>query len=198
MPAHLPFPRVLKPRVGAGAQATWLVRDSDNWNAAVRAAQTELPGSDFVVQPYQPGAPASMALLCGKDQTLLTPGAFQRLRTDDRLTYEGGSAPLPRPLRARAQRLARSARAAAAPLRGYVGIDVILGHAKNCDAEDCSADVVVEINPRLTTSYIGLRRLTADNLASHWLRVLGLSDGSAFMEMQIDWRAADAVEPAVW
>jgi predicted ATP-grasp superfamily ATP-dependent carboligase len=192
-PRDLPFPRVLKPRVGAGAQATWLVRESERWSAAVRAAHAELPGSDFIVQPYHPGTPASIALLCGKDRTLLTPGAFQRLRTDDRLTYEGGSAPLPPPLRQRAQRLARAARAAAAPLHGYIGIDVILGHA-----EDGADDVVVEINPRLTTSYIGLRRLTGDNLAGHWLRVLGIGEQQAHEQARIDWSEANSGQPVVW
>ena len=45
--------------------------------------------------------------------------------------------------------------------QGYVGIDLVLG-----SAEDGSADVVVEINPRLTTSYVGLRQLLKTNLAA--------------------------------
>jgi len=32
------------------------------------------------------------------------------------------------------------------------------------DAADGSGDFAIEINPRLTTSYVGLRALTADNL----------------------------------
>jgi predicted ATP-grasp superfamily ATP-dependent carboligase len=49
---------------------------------------------------------------------------------------------------------------------GYIGIDLILG-----DAADGSNDYVIEINPRLTTSYIGLRALAQDNLAQAMVRI---------------------------
>ena len=52
-------------------------------------------------------------------------------------------------------------------LRGYVGVDVVLG-----TAADGSGDVVIEINPRLTTSYIGLRALARFNLAEALLAVV--------------------------
>jgi predicted ATP-grasp superfamily ATP-dependent carboligase len=42
------------------------------------------------------------------------------------------------------------ARAAAAPPRGWVGVDMILGSA--ADGRD---DRVLEVNPRLTTSFVG-------------------------------------------
>jgi predicted ATP-grasp superfamily ATP-dependent carboligase len=51
-------------------------------------------------------------------------------------------------------------------LQGYVGIDLILGAAP-----DGAGDSVIEINPRVTTSYIGLRHLCRDNLAEKMLRV---------------------------
>ena len=62
----------------------------------------------------------------------------------------------------------RAARAVAA-LRdptGYLGIDLILGAAA-----DGSEDVVIEVNPRLTTSYIGLRAATDANLAGLMLTI---------------------------
>jgi hypothetical protein len=48
-------------------------------------------------------------------------------------------------------------------LTGYVGVDVILG---------VESDQVIEINPRLTTSYVGLRALAADNLMDLLLRLV--------------------------
>ena len=54
------------------------------------------------------------------------------------------------------QTLARAAVRAIAGLRGYVGVDLVLGE----DAVRC-----IEINPRLTTSYIALRRVARLNLA---------------------------------
>ncbi|NIV10374.1 MAG: ATP-grasp domain-containing protein, partial [Aliifodinibius sp.] len=41
-------------------------------------------------------------------------------------------------------------------LRGYVGVDMVLTNDE---------PVVVEVNPRLTTSYIGLRKVINFNLA---------------------------------
>ena len=49
---------------------------------------------------------------------------------------------------------------------GWLGIDLVLG------GDPAGADdLVIEINPRLTTSYLGLRRLAHDNLAAALLAV---------------------------
>ena len=48
---------------------------------------------------------------------------------------------------------------------GYVGLDLILGKAT-----DGSEDVVIELNPRLTTSYVGLSQATSQNLAEAMLQ----------------------------
>ena len=71
---------------------------------------------------------------------------------DGRFVYLGGSLPLPHALASRATRLAQQAVAALPDPLGYVGVDLVLG----ADA-DGADDYVIEINPRLTTSYIGLR-----------------------------------------
>ena len=49
------------------------------------------------------------------------------------------------------------------PTVGYVGMDMILG------PEGPESDVVLELNPRLTTSYLGLRQLARANLAAAML-----------------------------
>ncbi len=51
---------------------------------------------------------------------------------------------------------------------GYLGVDLILG-----DHDDGSRDFVIEINPRLTTSYVGLRAASRSNLAQAMLDVAG-------------------------
>ena len=43
---------------------------------------------------------------------------------------------------------------------GYVGFDIILG-----PSGDGRQDRIIELNPRLTTSYVGLRAATLGNLA---------------------------------
>jgi hypothetical protein len=52
------------------------------------------------------------------------------------------------------------------PPHGYVGVDLILGN----DPAG-GADRVLEINPRLTTSYVGLRAAAKTNLAEAMLAV---------------------------
>src|SRR5262249_27211100 len=110
--------------------------------------------ADHIVQPFVPGVAASVAFLFGPGRCLALPPAAQRLSEDDCFRYLGGSVPLPPPLAERARRLAWTAVETLPDLRGYVGVDVVLG-----DATDGSADWIIEINPRLTTSYVGLRAL---------------------------------------
>jgi len=160
--ASICFPAVCKPRDGAGSQATSLVRDRDVLRRVIGAE----PGVEFVVQPYVPGPPASVAFLLGPCQRLSLPAAAQLLSDDGRFRYLGGQLPLPPGLAARAQRVARLAVDALPGLRGYVGVDVVLG-----DAPDGSRDRVIEVNTRLTTSYVGLRACCRANLAEVLLAV---------------------------
>ena len=83
---------------------------------------------------------------------------------------------MPAVLRKRAVRLAHAAIAGIEGLQGYVGVDLVLGAAP-----DGTRDYAIEINPRLTTSYIGLRQLCRSNLAQAWLDVL---DGR---DVVLDW-----------
>lgn len=163
---NLPYPLVWKPRFGAGSIATFLVRKAGDWPRCRHEARAEGWRGESLAQTWVPGRPASVALLVGPRQCLPLAPAAQHLSDDGRFHYLGGSLPLPRPLAERAVRLARRAAEVVPGLAGYVGVDVVLG-----DAADGSGDWVIEINPRLTTSYVGLRALCQDNLAGAMLRV---------------------------
>jgi tyramine---L-glutamate ligase len=76
------------------------------------------------------------------------------------LTYRGGSLIREPVLAERATSLALRAIETLPPALGYVGVDLVLG-----EAPDGSDDVVIEVNPRLTTSYVGLRAVMKQNLA---------------------------------
>jgi predicted ATP-grasp superfamily ATP-dependent carboligase len=162
------YPLVWKPRYGAGSQATFLVANPEQLKACTQQAAAEGWRGEALVQRYIPGQPASTAFLVGPQQLMqLLPGS-QRLSTDGRFHYLGGSIPLPAPLARRAFHLAEQAVRAVPGLLGYVGVDLVLGPPAN-GAEDA----VIEINPRLTTSYIGLRTLCETNLAGLMLDVVG-------------------------
>ena len=75
-----------------------------------------------------------------------------------------------------------------APL-GYLGLDLILGAA-----DDGSLDYVIEINPRLTTSYVGLSVAANQNLAAALLQVVaGKPVELSFGEEPLEFEASGRV-----
>jgi tyramine---L-glutamate ligase len=161
MPGDIPLPCVYKPRYGAGSQATFLVPSLDQWSSVRAIADSEYLGLDMITQPYVNGVTASIGLLLGRATCIpLLPGR-QLLSNDGRFHYQGGVLPLPEALARRAVALAQQAVAGIAGLQGFVGVDMVLG----------DIDMAIEINPRLTTSYLGLRHLCRDNLGELWLRL---------------------------
>jgi predicted ATP-grasp superfamily ATP-dependent carboligase len=175
------FPAVCKPRDGAGSLATFLVQDELELQSALKAARAEGWAGEVIVQPYVPGEAASVAFLIGPGRRLALPPAAQHLSADGRFRYRGGRLTLPSDRAARATRLAERAVDAVAGLHGYVGVDVVLGAD-----DDGLADAVIELNPRLTTSYIGLRRLARFNLMEALLAVVDGSQPPAW-----DWGAEE-------
>ncbi len=174
------FPAVLKPLDGAGSQATFLVRDEAALGPCLQQAESEAGRHEFILQDHVPGQAASVAFLIGPRETIALPPAAQLISSDGRFHYQGGTLPLPAPLSARAVSLGRRALAAIDGWQGYVGVDLVLGNA-----EDGSEDFAIEINPRLTASYLGLRMLCRDNIALAMLRVaLGEDSG------ELRWREA--------
>jgi tyramine---L-glutamate ligase len=141
---------VVKPRDGAGSCETHFL-------CAGESIPESLCGDRFLVQDFAPGRSASIAFLIGPGQTVPLLPTFQRLSDDGRFAYRGGDLPIPVELAARAVALGRRAIECVPGLHGYVGVDLVLGDG---------ADHAIEINPRLTTSYIGLRALANFNLAA--------------------------------
>jgi predicted ATP-grasp superfamily ATP-dependent carboligase len=156
-----PFPLVHKPRFGAGSQATFLVSNAKELAACSAAGRNEGWQGEAIVQPFVEGAAVSVAFLLGPTQELALAPARQDLSRDGRFHYLGGELPLPSVEAARAEHLARKAVGIVPGLRGYVGVDLVLGQQ----------DWVMEINPRMTTSYVGLQALTDANLAETMLRI---------------------------
>jgi predicted ATP-grasp superfamily ATP-dependent carboligase len=158
LPADFVFPAVVKPAQGAGSQDSYLV--SSAYDAAPAYAWRRR------LERYVPGMAASVALLCGSAGRVQLAPCKQRISEDGRLRYLGGELPLSAGLAERAGWLAERAIAAMPPVLGYVGVDLVLGREP-----DGSADVVIEINPRLTTSYVGLRAAAKGNLAEAMCRI---------------------------
>lgn len=161
------WPAICKPRRGAGAQATFVVNRPTDLPVALERASAEGQTGEMIVLPLVPGRAASVAWLIGPSQRFPLLPAAQHLSGDEQLHYGGGAIPLPAELARRAVELSSRAIACVDGLRGYVGVDLVLG-----DAADGRGDSLIELNPRLTTSYIGLRALAKTNLAATWLHVV--------------------------
>jgi predicted ATP-grasp superfamily ATP-dependent carboligase len=159
----LRWPAVCKPRHGAGCHATYLVHSPDE--LALVAVAQDVHLAEHLLQPFVSGRPASVALLVSANQCLPLLPAAQIISEDGRFEYRGGALPLDLHLRSRAVSLARRALEVIPGLQGYVGVDLVLENAA-----DGSDDFVMEINSRLTTSYIGLRAMTETNLAELMLQ----------------------------
>lgn len=153
LPTNFHYPGVLKPVCGAGSQHTLLVS----------SPKDEPPPYPWPrrLEQYCPGTAASVAMLCGPTHRTPLPACRQTLSNNGRFSYLGGSLIHEADLARRATILADRAMEALPPALGYVGVDLVLGKAG-----DGSEDFVIEVNPRLTTSYVGLRAATHENLAA--------------------------------
>jgi predicted ATP-grasp superfamily ATP-dependent carboligase len=173
------FPLVCKPRCGAGSQATFLVRNEVELTQALQQAGEEGWQGVLMLQAYAPGLPVSVSFLGANQRLHALPAVEQRLSNDGRFRYLGGRLPLSKDLDYRARQLAERAVLPLEGLHGWFGVDLILGTA--VDGRD---DRVVEINPRLTTSYVGLRRLACFNLGEALLAVV-----AGHSLPNVEWRA---------
>jgi predicted ATP-grasp superfamily ATP-dependent carboligase len=160
LPTSFPYPAIIKPLDGAGSLGVQLIP-----NDRADFDRSDL-GNLARLERFCPGIAASVAVLCGPGQTIPLPACRQWLSDDGRFQYLGGQLPLPESFSQRAQQLAVSAVRALPHTIGYVGVDLVLG-----DTVDGTQDVVIEVNPRLTTSYVGLRKLSQVNLAQAMLDI---------------------------
>ena len=143
---------IIKPIDGAGAENTFLLTSINDWQ------QRPQLNKAFIIQPYIEGEKISLSclfhegsaeLLCVNLQLFEqkeTCFALQTIRVNDRPDHTGDY-----------QRLASQIACAFPDLWGYVGIDLI---------QTPSACFVLEINPRLTSSFTQIEPQLGINVAS--------------------------------
>lgn len=153
------FPFVVKPVVGEDCGGLMLVKDERQLAAALERIRREWPAWRFMAQKYVDGMAASVSVLSTGREALPVSLNWQDTALgppESDSTYGGGFVPFDSPLKAEAfdaaKRLVESYRG----LRGYVGVDMVLTQDK---------PVVIEVNPRLTVSAVGLASVAGFNLA---------------------------------
>jgi len=178
LPRKLRYPAIIKPLCGAGSAGIQFVESPH--------AVVDLPaGERFRIEEFCPGIPVSVSVLCGPNGHYVLPPGQQRISDDGSFRYLGGCVPLTAGLRHRAESLAHSVTRAAVLSTGYIGIDMVLAEKAR---RDCA--VVIEVNPRLTTSYVGLRELARCNLAQAMIDVAeGRTPDLSFDESPVEFLA---------
>ncbi len=151
---RLHYPVVCKPPDGVGCAGVFVARTPDGFLRAAQALGGD--GRAFLVQPYVEGVHASVALLGDGHRTVPLCLNAQRIRGSRRLVYCGGATPLEHPLAGRAMAHAARVVEGIGGLRGFFGVDVVLTRDEA---------FIIEVNPRITTSYLGVRRIFCGNLA---------------------------------
>ncbi len=152
---------VVKPDDGAGCRDTLLFRSRWQLQAWLRNHAR----AGLVFQPYIHGDARSLSLLCcdgrarllacNRQKVELEHGSFRFEGVSVNAVAEGGE---------RYAMLASEIARALPGLWGYCGVDFI---------ETDVGPIVIEVNPRLTTSYAGLRRATGINPARLVLELPG-------------------------
>ena len=153
-----------KPNDGAGCEATIYFNDAENlidWLNQNKKQNTH------IVQPFQAGTPASISCVMHQGRAQLLSCNKQIIDINNHiLSFKGVLVNGMREYWQAFEHIANQVAKAIPGLAGFVGIDVIVQQDSiTADQGLLNQILVVEINPRLTTSYAGLRESIGVNPA---------------------------------
>jgi predicted ATP-grasp superfamily ATP-dependent carboligase len=152
---RLEFPLIFKPIDGVSCGGLSVVRNENQVTSAVDKIVKESSSKCFIVQELIRGVAVSVSLISTGSEAL--PISLNRqdvsLATPNSISiYHGGLVPFDNPLKRAAFAMAEKAVKSFRGLKGYIGVDLILTEKE---------PVVVEVNPRLTTSYVGVKKVAS-------------------------------------
>lgn len=148
---------VVKPDDGVGCENACIVRDPNQFQH-YRATK------GMIIQPLLDGEPISFSTLLADGKGILLSCNRQLIeQIGDRFSLRGCVVNAITDCDGRFQMLTEAIARAMPELWGYVGIDLMLTE---------NGPVILEINPRLTTSYAGLREALGGNPAAWLLNLL--------------------------
>jgi predicted ATP-grasp superfamily ATP-dependent carboligase len=151
---------VVKPDDGAGATDTYFFASAP----PLRRWAAERTGGGWIIQPFIPGTAASMVVLAQDGAGWLLACNLQHVDcTRGVFAYRGGVVGGAEERRRVFEPLAERIVAALPGLWGLIGVDLVDGR---------DGPLVLEVNPRLTTSYVGLAESIALNPAALVLSLL--------------------------
>jgi predicted ATP-grasp superfamily ATP-dependent carboligase len=156
---RLNFPLLFKPSDGVSCCGLSVVRNEDQVAGAIAKIKQASSSKIFLVQELITGDPASLCLFSTGSKAVPVSLNWQEVNLDTPeacSSYSGGSVPFVNSFRSEAFEAAENIVESFPDLRGYVGVDFVLTE---------NGVVALEVNPRLTTSYVGLRKVVCFNPA---------------------------------
>ncbi len=155
------FPLVIKPSDGVGSTNTFLIQNQKQLEELMKS-QPVLKNDtiNWVWQPYIKGKSFSIAAIRANthDQFQLFPVAHQDISNNGFFQYAGGTIPFEKTGSFEMKAITENILKRMPDLKGYIGFDFIVPDNKK------SEPVLLEINPRLTTSFIGYTELTKESI----------------------------------
>jgi predicted ATP-grasp superfamily ATP-dependent carboligase len=147
---------IAKPEDGAGCDGIYLFEKKEQLADWLRAGNAS---EKHICQPYQQGIAASFCMLCKSGQAWLLSVNLQHLVQEERaLKLCGIKLNAFEDPHEKIMALANKIAQMLPDALGYIGVDIVI-------APDINDIFVIEINPRLTTSYVGLGEATGQNMA---------------------------------
>jgi predicted ATP-grasp superfamily ATP-dependent carboligase len=153
------FPVLFKPIKGEGCSGMSVASAESEVDAAVSKVKSQSLDERFLVQEFVEGQAASISVLATANAALpisLNEQLVNLAAPNRNSSYDGGAVPFEHPFCNEALGLAEQVAERFSGLRGYFGVDVILTEA---------GPVIVDVNPRLTTSFVGLSCCAGLNLS---------------------------------
>ena len=151
--SHFNGKKVVKPVDGVSCSGVTVVESFTELKKAVSSMQTNFPY--FIIQDFVEGTSTSVSLLSdGKEAIPLSLNLQNIQFKDNNIDYNGGEVPFKHEFAHEAKKIAKKAVESINGLKGYVGVDIILGDEVH----------VVEVNSRVTTPYVALRNILNFNL----------------------------------
>ncbi|MGD9159072.1 MAG: ATP-grasp domain-containing protein [Desulfobacteraceae bacterium] len=148
------FPLVIKPVDGVGCEGVHLIKDMNTLRTVLEYDSSYANG--LLLQEYVKGEHLSVSLLTtGKEFVLLSLNR-QYIEEGMPFKYSGGEIMSPPDTSDILHNIIKKVLEIIPGLKGYTGIDLIRSEA---------GYKIIEINPRLTTSYAGIRQVINLNLA---------------------------------
>lgn len=146
---------VVKPADGVSCSAVQIVDSPESFIKAAEQVKNATKLPYFLLQDWVNGDSVSVSLLTnGKKAIPLSLNKQNNIQKDGIIGYNGGKVPFNHTKAKKAKYIAKKAVESLNGLKGYVGVDMILGDEV----------YLVEINSRITTPYVALRQMLNFNL----------------------------------